>query len=188
MNFAPKEEQKMLRDMVRKFCEAELKPIAAHLDETHTQPEEICRKLGAMGVMGVSVPEEYGGAGMDNVGYVWAVIEVAKACGGTGIIVSVNNSLYGHPVKTFGTHEQKLKYLTPVAGGQYEGCYGLTEASAGCDGLPEMPGRPERRQIHSQRRQDVHYQRSHCPLLCSGGNDRSVQGLQRRHQSGRGFT
>ena len=133
MNFAPTDEQKMLRDMVKKFCEAELKPIAAHLDETHTQPEEICRKLGAMGVMGVSVPEEYGGAGMDNVGYVWAVIEVAKACGGTGIIVSVNNSLYGHPVKTFGTHEQKLKYLAPVAGGQYEGCYGLTEASAGCD-------------------------------------------------------
>lgn len=83
--------------------------------------------------MGVSVPTEYGGAGMDNVTYVMAMIEISKACASCGVIVSVNNTLYGHTVKTFGTHEQKLKFLAPVAGGQVEGCYGLTEAGAGSD-------------------------------------------------------
>ena len=119
--------------MVRKFAETEIKPVAAELDHTHRHPEEICRKLGEMGIMGVSVPTEYGGAGMDNVTYVMAMIEISKACASCGVIVSVNNTLYGHPVKTFGTHEQKLKFLTPVAGGLVEGCYGLTEAGAGSD-------------------------------------------------------
>jgi alkylation response protein AidB-like acyl-CoA dehydrogenase len=119
--------------MVRKFAETEIKPVAAELDRTHRHPQEICRKLGQMGIMGVSVPAEYGGAGMDNVTYVLAIIEIAKACASCGVIVSVNNTLYGHPVKTFGTHEQKLKYLKPVASGEVEGCYGLTEAGAGSD-------------------------------------------------------
>ena len=133
MNFALTEEQLMVRDMVRKFAETEIKPIAAELDHTHRHPEEICRKLGEMGIMGVSVPTEYGGAGMDNVTYVLAMIEISKACASCGVIVSVNNTLYGHPVKTFGTHEQKLKFLKPVAGGEVEGCYALTEAGAGSD-------------------------------------------------------
>ncbi len=133
MNFAPTEEQLMVKDMVRKFAETQIKPIAADLDHTHRHPEEICRKLGEMGIMGVSVPTEYGGAGMDNVTYVMAMIEISKACASCGVIVSVNNTLYGHPVKTFGTHEQKLKFLQPVAGGMVEGCYGLTEAGAGSD-------------------------------------------------------
>ncbi|HON58018.1 MAG TPA: acyl-CoA dehydrogenase family protein [Smithella sp.] len=133
MNFALKDEQLMVRDMVRKFAETEIKPIAAELDRTHRHPEEICRKLGEMGIMGVAVPTEYGGAGMDNVTYVLAMIEISKACASCGVIVSVNNTLYGHPVKTFGTHEQKLKFLAPVASGQVEGCYALTEAGAGSD-------------------------------------------------------
>jgi len=119
--------------MVARFVDEELKPIAGELDETHRHPEEICRKLGEMGLMGVSVPTEYGGAGMDNVTYVLSMIEVSRGCASTGVIMSVNNSLYGHPIKTFGTHEQKLKFLTPVAGGQVEGCYGLTESGAGSD-------------------------------------------------------
>ena len=133
MNFAPTEEQQMVRDMVRKFAEAEIKPIAAELDRTHRHPEEICRKLGEMGIMGVAVPTEYGGAGMNNVTYVMALIEISKACASCGVIVSVNNSLYGHPVKTFGSEEQKRKFLTPVASGEVEGCYALTEAGAGSD-------------------------------------------------------
>ena len=80
-----------------------------------------------------SVPTEYGGAGMDNVTYVLAMIAISKACASTGVIVSVNNTLYGYPVKMYGTHEQKLEFLTPVAGGQVEGCYALTEAGAGSD-------------------------------------------------------
>lgn len=133
MNFALTEEQQMVKDMVTRFAEAEIKPIAAELDRTHRHPEEICRKLGEMGMMGVAVPTEYGGAGMDNVTYVLALIAISKACASTGVIVSVNNSLYGYPVKAFGNHEQKMEFLYPVASGQYEGCYALTEAGAGSD-------------------------------------------------------
>lgn len=133
MNFRPTEEQQMVKDMVARFVDDEIKPVAAELDETHRHPQEICRKLGEMGLMGVSVSTEYGGAGMDNVTYVMAMIEISRGCASCGVIVSVNNSLYGHPLKTYGNHEQKLKYLTPVAGGQVEGCYALTEAGAGSD-------------------------------------------------------
>ncbi|MCX5820562.1 MAG: acyl-CoA dehydrogenase family protein, partial [Deltaproteobacteria bacterium] len=94
---------------------------------------EICRQLGEMGLMGVAVPTEYDGAGMDNVTYVMALIEISKACASCGVIASVNNSLYGYPVKAFGTEEQKRKFLAPVAGGKVEGCYALTESSAGSD-------------------------------------------------------
>ncbi len=133
MNFALTEEQQMVRDMVRKFAGAEIEPLAAELDRTHRHPAEICRKLGEMGIMGVAVPAEYGGAGMDNVAYVLALIEISKACASCGVITSVNNSLYGYPVKTFGTHEQKLAFLAPVASGRVEGCYALTESGAGSD-------------------------------------------------------
>ncbi|MBP8697308.1 MAG: acyl-CoA dehydrogenase family protein, partial [Syntrophobacterales bacterium] len=118
MNFALTEEQQMVKDQVTKFAETRIKPIAAELDHTHRHPEEICRALGEMGVMGVAIPTEYGGAGMDNVTYVHAMIAISKACASCGVIVSVNNSLYGFPVNSFGTHEQKLKYLTPVASGK----------------------------------------------------------------------
>ena len=119
--------------MVRRFAEMKIKPIAAELDRTHRHPEEICRQLGEMGIMGIAVPTEYGGAGMDNVTYVMAMIEISKACASCGTIVSVNNSLYGHPIKTYGTEEQKHNFLEPVASGKVEGCYALTESSAGSD-------------------------------------------------------
>jgi alkylation response protein AidB-like acyl-CoA dehydrogenase len=133
MNFAPTEEQKMVREMVRKYAEENIRPIAAELDRTHRHPEEICRQMGEMGLMGVAVPTEYGGAGMDNVTYVMALIEISKACASCGLITSVNNSLYGYPVKIFGTEGQKRKFLVPVASGKVEGCYALTESSAGSD-------------------------------------------------------
>jgi alkylation response protein AidB-like acyl-CoA dehydrogenase len=123
----------MVKDMVRRFAEAEIKPIAAELDRTHRHPAEICRKLGEMGIMGVAVPTEYGGAGMDHVTYVMALIEISKACASCGVITSVNNSLYGHPVFTYGTEEQRHTFLEPVASGQVEGCYALTESAAGSD-------------------------------------------------------
>jgi len=133
MNFAPTEEQKMVKDMVTRFVNEEIKPAAAELDRTHRHPEEICRKLGKMGLMGVSVPVEFGGAGMDNVTYVLALTEISRGCASCGLITSVNNSLYGHPLKTYGTDEQKKKFLAPVAGGEVEGCYALTESGAGSD-------------------------------------------------------
>jgi alkylation response protein AidB-like acyl-CoA dehydrogenase len=123
----------MVREMVRKYAESNIKPIAADLDRTHRHPEEICRQLGEMGLMGVAVPTEYDGAGMDNVTYVMALIEISKACASCGVITSVNNSLYGYPIKAFGTESQKKMFLAPVAGGKVEGCYALTESSAGSD-------------------------------------------------------
>ncbi len=133
MNFAPTEEQQMVKDMVARFVDEEIKPKAEEFDRTHEHPQAVIRKLGEMGLMGVAVPTEYDGAGMDNVTYVMALIEISRGCASCGVITSVNNSLYGYPVKTFGTDEQKKKFLAPVAGGLVEGCYALTESGAGSD-------------------------------------------------------
>jgi alkylation response protein AidB-like acyl-CoA dehydrogenase len=133
MDFLLTEEQQMVRDMARKFAEAEIKPKAAELDEKHEHPAEIVRQLGELKMLGIAVPEEYGGGGMDNVSYALALIEVSKGCASTGAIMSVNNSLYCFPVMAYGTHEQKMKYLYPCASGDKIGCYGLTEANAGSD-------------------------------------------------------
>ncbi len=133
MDFQLTEEQQMVRDMARKFAEAEIRPKAAELDEKHEHPSEIVKQLGELKMLGIAVPEEYGGGGMDNVSYALALIEVSKGCASTGAIMSVNNSLYCFPMMAFGTHEQKTKYLYPCASGEKIGCYGLTEANAGSD-------------------------------------------------------
>jgi alkylation response protein AidB-like acyl-CoA dehydrogenase len=133
MDFELTEEQKMIRKMCRRFAENEIKPVAARLDETKEHPAQLCQKMGELGLMGIAIPEEYGGAAMDYISYVLAVSEISKACASTGVIMSVNNSLYCFPIHTFGTHEQKLTYLTPVASGKKIGCYALTEAGAGSD-------------------------------------------------------
>jgi len=91
------------------------------------------KKMGELGLMGITIPPEYGGAGMDYICYVLAMIEISKACASCGVIMSVCNSLYNFPVYTYGTEEQKQQFLTPVASGEYLGCYGLTEAGAGSD-------------------------------------------------------
>ena len=133
MHFELTEEQKMVQDMCRRFAEKEIKPVAAWLDETKEHPAKLCQKMGELGLMGITTPEEYGGAAMDYISYILAVIEISKACASTGVIMSVNNSLYCFPINTFGTHEQKVKYINPVASGMAIGCYGLTEAGAGSD-------------------------------------------------------
>lgn len=133
MNFELTEEQQMIQDMARKFAEREIKPVAAELDRTHKHPAELCAKMGELGLMGITIPDEYGGAGMDYVSYVLSMIEISKACASCGVIMSVCNSLYNFPVYAYGTEEQKQKYLRPVAGGEALGCYGLTEAGAGSD-------------------------------------------------------
>ncbi len=133
MDFTLTEEYQMVQEMARRFAETEIKPRAAELDAKHEHPAEIVRKLGELKMMGIAVPEEYGGGGMDNVSYVLALIEVSKACASTGVIMSVNNSLYCFPVMAYGTVEQKKKYLYPCASGEKIGCYGLTEAGAGSD-------------------------------------------------------
>jgi alkylation response protein AidB-like acyl-CoA dehydrogenase len=133
MNFELTDEQKMIQEMARKFAEREIKPVAAELDRTHAHPKEICEKMGELGLMGVTIPDEYGGAGMDYISYAISLIEISKACASCGVIMSVCNSLYNFPVYKYGTEEQKQKYLRPVASGEVLGCYGLTEAGAGSD-------------------------------------------------------
>jgi len=133
MDFTLTEEQQMVKDMVQRFAETEIKPKAAEIDEKHQHPAEIVKQLAELAMMGIAVPEEYGGGGMDYVSYVIALIEVSKACASTGVIMSVNNSLYCYPVMAYGTDEQKKKYLSPCASGEKLGCYGLTEAGAGSD-------------------------------------------------------
>jgi alkylation response protein AidB-like acyl-CoA dehydrogenase len=122
-----------LQRMVRNFCQKEVVPIAAEFDESGEFPLETIRKMGQLGLMGIEIPEEYGGAGMDTLAYALTMIEVARADASHSTIVSVNNSLFGHALHKFGTEAQKEKYLIPVASGEAIGAYSLTEPMSGSD-------------------------------------------------------
>jgi len=125
--------KKMLIEQVSAFAKAEIAPKAKELDETGRFPAEIVKQLAEMGLMGMMVPEEYGGAGMDTVSYAMALEEIAAACASTAVIMSVNNSLVCYPITAFGTEEQKKKYLIPLARGEKLGCFALSEPGAGSD-------------------------------------------------------
>ncbi len=127
------EEQRMIRDTAREFAKAEVEPKAKELDETGRWPSEILAKMAELGFMGVAIPTEYGGAGMDTISYALAMEEISAACASTGVIMSVNNSLYCDPVYKFGTAAQKERWLTPYAAGKKLGCFGLTEPMSGSD-------------------------------------------------------
>jgi butyryl-CoA dehydrogenase len=127
------ESKKMLMDQVRAFARGEVAPKAKELDETGHFPTELVKQLGEMGLMGMMVPEEYGGAGMDVVSYAMCMEEISAACASTGVIMSVNNSLSCYPLLAFGTDEQKKKWLAPMAQGQTLGCFALSEPGAGSD-------------------------------------------------------
>ena len=127
------EEQRMIRDTARDFARHEIVPVAAHFDETGEFPRETIGKMGALGLMGIEVPEEYGGAALDTLAYVLAMEEIAKADVSHSTIMSVNNSLYCHGILKFGTAEQKKKYVAPIASGQKIGAYSLTEPMSGSD-------------------------------------------------------
>jgi len=133
MDFKLTEEQQMVKEMCRKFADNELAPKAAEYDKTHAFPWEHVKKLGEMGMMGVVYPEEYNGAGMDYVSYAIAVEELSRGCASTGVIVSAHNSLCLSPIFYFGTDDQKKKYLSKLCTGEWIGCFGLTEPSAGSD-------------------------------------------------------
>ena len=127
------DEHRMIQQAAREFAEQEILPIAAEFDESGEFPLETIRKMGEMGFMGIEVPEEYGGAGMDTLAYVLAEAEISKADAAHGTIMSVNNSLFCHGILKYGTEEQKQKYVVPVASGQAIGAYALTEPSSGSD-------------------------------------------------------
>lgn len=127
------EEHESFRRAARTFAQKEIAPIAAEFDESGEFPLKTIRKMGEMGFMGIEVPEEYGGVGMDTLAYVLALEEVCKADASHGTIMSVNNSLYAYGLLKFGTEEQKHRFLTPVASGQAIGAYSLTEPMSGSD-------------------------------------------------------
>ncbi len=133
MDFNLSEEHRLVQQTAREFANREILPVAGQLDAEHRFPAEIVRGLGELGLMGVMVPEEYGGAGMDNVAYILAMEEVARACASTAAIMSVNNSLVCDPILRYGTEDQKRRYLPVLASGREVGCYCLTEPSAGSD-------------------------------------------------------
>lgn len=127
------EQHKMIQDAAREFARREVAPKAKELDETHRFPTEIVSQLAEMGFMGMMVPEQYGGAGMDTLSYVLAMEEISAGCASTGVIMSVNNSLVCSPLLSYGNEEQKKKYLTPLAQGKTLGCFGLSEPGNGSD-------------------------------------------------------
>ncbi len=133
MDFELTEEQRAIRDLARDFAKNEIAPIAAKLDEAGEFPVENVKKMGELGLLGIEVPPEYGGGGLDCVSYVLAMEEVSKADAAHGTIMSVNNSLVCYGLKTFGSEEQKKKFLVPLASGKKLGAYSLTEPQSGSD-------------------------------------------------------
>ena len=127
------EEHLELQASFKEFAENEIKPLAKEIDETERFPLESVKKMAEMGMMGLPIPEEYGGSGIDQLGYVLEIEELAKVCATTAIIVSAHTSLCCWPILKFGTEEQKQKYLVPLARGEKLGAFALTEPSAGTD-------------------------------------------------------
>jgi alkylation response protein AidB-like acyl-CoA dehydrogenase len=133
MDFELSEDLTMLRDMARDFAESELVPRAARHDREETLDPEVLAKLGELGLMGLTVPEEHGGAGMGNLALCVVLEEVNRGCASTGVTLSVHNSLIGAPLRRFGTPEQQAEWLPRLATGEVIGAYCLTEAGAGSD-------------------------------------------------------
>ena len=143
MDFSLTEDQQMIREAARDFAQNVIAPVAAEFDESGEFPAETIRQAGELGFMGVEVPEEYGGAGLDAICYALVMAEISAADAAHGTIVSVNNSLFGVPLLAFGTEEQKRQFLVPVASGEVNGAYALTEPQSGSDALA-MRTRAER--------------------------------------------
>ncbi|HPA95974.1 MAG: acyl-CoA dehydrogenase [Acidobacteria bacterium] len=127
------EEQLLLQDTVRRFAAEVVAPRAKEIDESGVFPREFFARAAELGLTGVAVPEQYGGAGMDVVSYCLVIEEISRACASSGVILSVNNSLVCDPILAFGTEEQKREFLTPLAAGEKIGCFALTEPDAGSD-------------------------------------------------------
>jgi butyryl-CoA dehydrogenase len=133
MNFELTEDQLLIREMVREFAQTEVAPIAAEIDRDHRFPEELIPQMAKLNILGVPIPEEFGGAGADNVSYVIALEELARVCASTSIIVSGHTSLATWPIFEFGSTAQKEKYGTKLAAGEILGAFALTEPGAGTD-------------------------------------------------------
>lgn len=133
MSFELSEDHQMVKDMVKQLADEEIMPRAAHYDETREFPWDNIKKLSELGLMGIVVPEEYGGAGMDTLAYVTVIEELSRACAATGVIAAVQNSLASFPLLKYGSEDLKKKYLPQLASGDKIGAYALTEPGAGSD-------------------------------------------------------
>lgn len=133
MDFEMNDDQRMMQKMVRDFVQDEVIPQGVITDETHEFPSELIRQMGKLGLMGIPIPEEYGGAGTDFLSYIIAIEEIAKGCASTAVILAVHTSVGSFPVLYFGTEEQKQKYLPKLARGEMIGAFALTEANSGSD-------------------------------------------------------
>ncbi len=133
MDFTLDKKHEMARQLFQDFAENEVKPLAQETDETEAFPMETVKKMGKYGFLGIPVPKEYGGQGCDILTYIMCVEEMSKVCGTTGVIVSAHTSLCVDPILTYGTEEQKKKYLPPLCNGEKLGAFGLTEPMAGTD-------------------------------------------------------
>jgi butyryl-CoA dehydrogenase len=133
MEFEPTDEQQMIRKMVHDFAEKEIRPISREIDATGEFPWEVIRKMGGLGLLGLPIPEQYGGSGADTVSYAIAVEEVSRVSGSIGITMAAHTSLGLYPIYRFGSEEQKRKYLPRLASGQGLVAFGLTEPEAGSD-------------------------------------------------------
>ena len=133
MDFMLDKQHEMVRTLFKEFAEKEVKPLAQEVDETEVFPRVTVEKMAKAGFMGIPIPKEYGGQGADVLTYAMCVEELSKVCGTTGVIVSAHTSLCCDPILTFGTEEQKQKYLVPLAKGEKLGAFGLTEPGAGTD-------------------------------------------------------
>lgn len=127
------EEQEMMRKMVRDFAQTEIAPFVERMDEHDEFPREILNKMAELGLMGITIPEEYGGAGMDYTSYIIAINEISRVSATVGVILSVHTSVGTNPILYFGTEEQKKKYIPKLAAGEYLGAFALTEPNAGSD-------------------------------------------------------
>lgn len=133
MLFSLTEDQQLVVQTARDFAKREIEPKAAELDKSARWPAEIVARMGELGFLGMAIPAELGGAGLDNVSYALVVEEISAACASSGVIMSVNNSLFCDPLYKFGTEHQKESILAPTAAGKMLGCFGLTEPSSGSD-------------------------------------------------------
>ncbi len=133
MDFTLSKKHEMARALFKEFAEKEVKPLAQEVDETEVFPRGTVEKMAKNGFLGIPVPKQYGGQGCDPLTYAMCVEELSKVCGTTGVIVSAHTSLCCDPIQTYGTEEQKQKYLVPLAKGEKLGAFGLTEPGAGTD-------------------------------------------------------
>jgi alkylation response protein AidB-like acyl-CoA dehydrogenase len=135
MNFEISESQLMIRQMCKDFADRNIRPNVMLWDEAQTFPIEIFHEMGKLGLMGILVPEEYGGAGLGYFEYVDAIVEISKVCGSIGLSMAAHNSLCTGHIMLFGNDEQKKKWLPKLASGEWIGAWGLTEANTGSDAL-----------------------------------------------------